>query len=171
MCNKLELIYSSFFSTIGSVLYLASTRNPRLWQLSESAWYKAAHYHKSPSHRDFSRTTLQTPALLRLNIFPETKHYFLLRNRCLLNVCYSTSNPLLIGRMYLKYLFDTEMLRVNIRMDRGTETGKLATIHVYLLNQHGLMDDPTDSIIFGPSTSNKIERWWRDLHERLEVFF
>ena len=88
-----------------------------------------------------------------------------------LNVCYSISNPLLIGRMYLKYLFDTEMLPVNLRMDRGTETGKLATIHVYLLNQHGLMDDPTDSIIYGPSTSNKIERWWRDLHERLEVFF
>ena len=43
MCNKLELIYSSFFSTIGSVLYLVSTKNPRLWQLSESAWYKAAH--------------------------------------------------------------------------------------------------------------------------------
>ena len=42
MCNKLELIYSSFFSTIGSVLYLASTKNARLWQLSESAGYKAA---------------------------------------------------------------------------------------------------------------------------------
>ena len=37
MCNKLEPIYSSFFSTIGSVLYLASTKNPRLWQLGESA--------------------------------------------------------------------------------------------------------------------------------------
>ena len=37
MCNKLELIYSSFFSTIVSVLYLASTKNPRLWQLGESA--------------------------------------------------------------------------------------------------------------------------------------
>ena len=86
MCDKLELIYSSFFSTIGSVLYLASTKNPRLWQLSESAWYKAEHQHKSPSDRDFSRTTLQTPALLRLNIFPETKHYFLLRNSCLLSL-------------------------------------------------------------------------------------
>ena len=70
-----------------------------------------------------------------------------------------------------KYLFDTEMLPVSLRMDRGTETEKLATIHVYLLNQRGLMDDPTDSIIYGPSTSNKIERWWRDLHERLETFF
>ena len=37
MCNKLELIYSSFFSTIVSVLYLAWTKNPRLWQLGESA--------------------------------------------------------------------------------------------------------------------------------------
>ena len=33
------------------------------------------------------------------------------------------------------------------------------------------MDDRTDSIIYGPSTSNKIERWWRELHERLEKFF
>ena len=33
------------------------------------------------------------------------------------------------------------------------------------------MDDPTDSIIYGPSTSNKIERWWGELHERLEKFF
>ena len=43
MCNKLELSCSSFFSTIGSVLYLAWTKNLRLWQLSESARYKAAH--------------------------------------------------------------------------------------------------------------------------------
>ena len=47
----------------------------------------------------------------------------------------------------------------------------MTTIHVFLLNQHGIMDDPTDSIIYGPSTSNKIERWWRELHERLEKFF
>ena len=33
------------------------------------------------------------------------------------------------------------------------------------------MNDPTDAIIYGPSTSNKIERWWRELHERLEKFF
>ena len=56
-------------------------------------------------------------------------------------------------------------------MDKGTETGKLATIHVFLLNKHGLMDDPTDSIIYSSSTSNKIERWWCDLHEGLEAFF
>ena len=86
-------------------------------------------------------------------------------------VCYSNSNPLVIGKMYLRYLFESEMLPRNLRLDRGTETGKMATIHVYLLNQHGIMNDPTDSIIYGPSTSNKIERWWRELHERLEKFF
>ena len=70
--------------------------------------------------------------------------------------------------MYLRYLFESEMLPRNLRVDRGTETRKMATIHVFLLNQHESMDD---SIIYGPSTSNKIERWWRELHERLEKFF
>ena len=93
------------------------------------------------------------------------------RKILLLFECYSNSNPLVIGKMYLRYLFESEMLPRNLRVDRGTETGKMATIHVFLLNQHGIMDDPTDSIIYGPSTSNKIERWWRELHERLEKFF
>ena len=53
----------------------------------------------------------------------------------------------------------------------GTEMRKMATMHAHVLNQHKVMDDPTDSIVYGPSTSNKIERWWRDLHERLEKFF
>ena len=86
-------------------------------------------------------------------------------------VCHSNSNPLVVGKMYLQYLFEAEMLPRNLRVDRGTETGKMATIHVYLLNKHEDMNDPTDAIIYGPSTSNKIERWWRELHERLEKFF
>ena len=86
-------------------------------------------------------------------------------------VCHSNSNPLVVGKMYLQYLFEAEMLPRNLRVDRGTETGKMATIHVYLLNKHEDMNDPTDAIIYGPSTSNKIERWWHELHERLEKFF
>ena len=73
--------------------------------------------------------------------------------------------------MYLRYLFESQMLPRNLRVDRGKETSKMATTHVFLLNQHGIMDDPTDSIIYGPSTSNKIERWWRELHERFFFFF
>ena len=56
-------------------------------------------------------------------------------------------------------------------MDKGTETGKMASIHCYLMSGQDMFDDPVDSVTFGPSTTNKIERWWRDLHERLEKFF
>ena len=26
-------------------------------------------------------------------------------------------------------------------------------------------------VVYGPSTMNKIERWWREIHERFEQFF
>jgi hypothetical protein len=57
-----------------------------------------------------------------------------------------------------------------LRIDKGTETGKMATVHVYLVNKYEVMEHPMEAIIHGPSTSNKIERWWRDLHERLEKY-
>ena len=88
-----------------------------------------------------------------------------------LHVCYSNSNPQVIGKRYLEFLHETEILPTYLRMDRGTETGKMATMHVYLINKLGTAEDPTDSVIYGPSTSNTIERWWRDFHERLEKFF
>ena len=37
--------------------------------------------------------------------------------------------------------------------------------------KHGDWDDPLDAILYGPSTQNKIERWWRELLERMERFF
>ena len=37
-------------------------------------------------------------------------------------------------------------------MDKGTETGVMATIHCYLRSLHGDVDDPTDTVIYGPST-------------------
>lgn len=53
--------------------------------------------------------------------------------------------------------------RRTIRVDRQTKTDKMATIHVYLLNKSEVMNDPIDARIYGPSTSNKIERWWTEL--------
>ena len=41
---------------------------------------------------------------------------------------------------------------------KDTETGKMATIQTYLMSQFGVMDDPLHSVIYGPSTTNKIER-------------
>ena len=57
-----------------------------------------------------------------------------------------------------------------LRMDEGTETGKMTAMHTYLVSNTDLFDDPTDSIVYGPSTTNKIERLWRDLHGRLEKY-
>lgn len=53
-------------------------------------------------------------------------------------VCHLNSNLLVVGKMYLRNLFETEILPRNLRVDRGTETGKKATIHVYLLNNHNM---------------------------------
>lgn len=71
----------------------------------------------------------------------------------------------------MEYLYRTEVLPRFLRIDKGTETGKMATIQTYLMSQFGVMDDPLHSVIYGPSTTNKIERWWRDLHEKLERYF
>lgn len=44
-------------------------------------------------------------------------------------------------------------------------------MHSYLRSKHEDLEDPTDSVIYGPSTENKIERWWRELLDRMERFF
>lgn len=63
------------------------------------------------------------------------------------------------------------VLPSRIRVDRGTETGVMATIHCYLRAQHGDLEDATESVLYGPSTENKIARWWRELLERMEAYF
>ena len=56
-------------------------------------------------------------------------------------------------------------------MDKGTETGTMATMHSFLRDQQGDLEDATKSVLYGPSTQNKIERWWKELPERMEKFF
>lgn len=58
-----------------------------------------------------------------------------------------------------------------IRVDKGTETGVMATMHCFLRDKHGDLQNATDSVLYGPSTQNKIERWWRELLDRMERFF
>ena len=71
----------------------------------------------------------------------------------------------------MECLVESKEMSRYLRLYRGIETGIMATIHTYLISkQINLMDDPTESVQFGPSTSNKIERWWKDLHERMELF-
>lgn len=87
-----------------------------------------------------------------------------------LKVWMSNSDPLLIAKFYIEHLLESNTMPVYLRVDRGTETGTMATIHTYLIDKFENMEDPSMSVIFGPSTSNKIERWWKDLHERMEKY-
>ena len=59
------------------------------------------------------------------------------------------SNPPTIGLRYIQHLFETKRLTFNIRMDCGTETGKLAAIHAFLCDNRDDVDDSTDLVIYG----------------------
>lgn len=43
-----------------------------------------------------------------------------------------------------------------IRLDKGTETGIMATMHSFLRQNHGDDMDPHDTVVYGPSTSNQV---------------
>ena len=79
-----------------------------------------------------------------------------------LRVWVTNSDPKIIGRWYLEYLYETRAISSMLRLDKGTETGVMATIHTYLRSGHGDMDDPSESIIYGPSTSNQVwyNKWF-----------
>ena len=72
-----------------------------------------------------------------------------------LRIWVSNSDPRVIGRWYLEYLYETRTMASYLRMDRGTETGILATMHAFLRRHHGDVD-PLETVIYGPSTSNQV---------------
>ncbi|XP_028414879.1 uncharacterized protein LOC114537959 [Dendronephthya gigantea] len=84
-----------------------------------------------------------------------------------LRVWTTNNDPQVIGRFYFDYLYEHRVLPKIIRIDKGTETGVMATIHCFLHDRIGDLENPVDS----PSTQNRIERWWRELHHRMEKFF
>ncbi|XP_066920717.1 uncharacterized protein [Clytia hemisphaerica] len=92
-----------------------------------------------------------------------------------LKVWDTNSNPQLIGKWHWDYLSKSNCMPNFMRIDKGSETGTMATMQSYLRNktcsEDQVIDEPCDSVIYGPSTTNQIERWWRELHERLEKFF
>lgn len=42
-----------------------------------------------------------------------------------------------------------------LRVDRGSETGIMATMHAFLRRRHGDMD-PSDTVVYGLSTANQV---------------
>lgn len=48
---------------------------------------------------------------------------------------------------------------MDVKFDKDTETGVMATMHAYLRRNHSDIDDPLDTILYGPSTSNQVTRF------------
>ena len=72
-----------------------------------------------------------------------------------IKVWVSNSDPELPAKWYLQYLKETRRVASMMRLDKGTETGIMATMHAFLRRNHGHMD-PTNTVLFGPSTSNQV---------------
>ena len=72
-----------------------------------------------------------------------------------IRVWMSNSDPNIIGRFFLQHLYKSRKIAAKLRLDRGSETGVMATMHAFLRRHHGDMD-PLETVIYGPSTSNQV---------------
>ena len=72
-----------------------------------------------------------------------------------LKIWTTNSDPKLVGRWYLDHLYETRHMATYLRMDKGSETGIIATMHAFLHNDHEGVD-PCETVIYGPSTSNQV---------------
>ena len=75
-----------------------------------------------------------------------------------LKVWDSNSKPEVVGKWYLEFLYENRVLPAFLHIDKGTETVIMSTMHCYLRSNHSDLDDATDSVVFGPSTSNQVFR-------------
>ena len=73
-----------------------------------------------------------------------------------LRIWTTNKEPKLIGRWYLEYLFENKIMSSYLRLDRGTETGVMSTIHAFLHKNHDMDVEPTETVIYGPSTANQV---------------
>ena len=81
------------------------------------------------------------------------------RKLMFLKVWPSNSKPEQVGRWYFDYLYESRRLPHFVRIDKGTETGVLATIHAYLCSKQVDVEneqEACDRVRYGPSTSNQV---------------
>ena len=53
------------------------------------------------------------------------------------------------------FLLPSTVISQHLRLDRGSETGIMATIHAYLRQTHEDVD-ASNTVHYGPSTNNKV---------------
>ncbi len=57
---------------------------------------------------------------------------------------------------FFNFLLPSTVISQHLRLDRGTETGIMATIHAYLRQTDEYVDDASNTVHYGPSTNNKV---------------
>lgn len=72
-----------------------------------------------------------------------------------LKIWTGNSDPKRIASWYLEHLYETRTIVSHIRIDKGSETGIMATMHSYLCQINGDMN-PFDTVTYGPSSSNQV---------------
>ena len=88
-----------------------------------------------------------------------------------LRICTNTCDPKRVVGWYFDYLFEKRIVLARLRIDKVSETGVTATMHTILRSGHCKLEDLSESVIFGKSAANQIERWWRELHDCFEKYF
>ena len=61
-----------------------------------------------------------------------------------------------IDAIFLNFLLPSIVISQHLRLDRGSETGIMATIHAYLRQTHEDVDDASNTVHYGSSTNNKV---------------
>ena len=83
-----------------------------------------------------------------------------------LRIWTTNSNPANVGRWFFEYLAESRCLPRYLRVDKGTETGVMASIHAMLsMAQDDVLteDEGCDRVLYGPSTTNKVNNFFWNL--------
>jgi len=84
------------------------------------------------------------------------------RNILWLKIWTGNSDPKRIARWYLEHLYETRTVASHIRIDKGSETGNMTTMHLYLRQTNGDMNR-FDTVKYGPATSNQVCHYLRKM--------
>ena len=64
-----------------------------------------------------------------------------------IKVWMSNSDPNVLGKWYPEYLMQTNVMPRTLRVNWGSETGKMAAVHAFLHRNRSEFDDPVESVM------------------------